>query len=234
MSSYNHEEDWDMDNDGEYSSEEETPEDVDNPLDDDEEDRDDISLTKSNDEDPLYNPKADDEDAQWMQNNYSEHVTKNSRHTDAFLHCPGCFTLLCVDCQRHDVFLNQYRAMFVKNCKVDKQREVRYKKQEIVSNKQRKKEEYKAKLAAKKQAKKLNYEGTQDIVAESSISETKKVAQTSEPLFEYTDRIYTEDEHLYEPEFYYIVTCKKCEYEVAVMDEEEVYHFHNVIASDVM
>ncbi|OQR73324.1 E2F-associated phosphoprotein domain containing protein-like [Tropilaelaps mercedesae] len=28
-------------------------------------------------------------------------------------------TLLCRDCQRHEVYSNQYRAMFVENCRVD-------------------------------------------------------------------------------------------------------------------
>jgi hypothetical protein len=35
------------------------------------------------------------------------------RRSDAVLSCPCCFTPLCYDCQRHDVYLSQYRAMFV-------------------------------------------------------------------------------------------------------------------------
>eukprot|EP00850_Spirogloea_muscicola_P004502 SM000019S05046 [mRNA] locus=s19:661014:661783:- [translate_table: standard] len=38
--------------------------------------------------------------------------------TDAHLSCPACFTTLCIDCQRHDVHVTQYRAMLVKNCRV--------------------------------------------------------------------------------------------------------------------
>ena len=42
------------------------------------------------------------------------------RHqTDAVLSCPACFTLLCVDCQRHVEYENQFRAMFVQSCRVD-------------------------------------------------------------------------------------------------------------------
>lgn len=35
------------------------------------------------------------------------------RQSDATLSCPCCFTPLCYDCQRHEVYVNQYRAMFV-------------------------------------------------------------------------------------------------------------------------
>jgi hypothetical protein len=38
--------------------------------------------------------------------------------SDAVLNCPSCMTLLCLDCQRHDKYKTQYRAMFVLNCVV--------------------------------------------------------------------------------------------------------------------
>lgn len=28
-------------------------------------------------------------------------------------------TLLCTDCQQHDIYLTQFRAMFVQNCRID-------------------------------------------------------------------------------------------------------------------
>jgi len=40
--------------------------------------------------------------------------------TDAVLNCPACFTALCLDCQRHEFYSGQYRAMFVMNCVIDK------------------------------------------------------------------------------------------------------------------
>ncbi|KAH3742816.1 E2F-associated phosphoprotein [Pelomyxa schiedti] len=46
--------------------------------------------------------------------------------TDAHLSCPCCFTLLCVDCQQHEVYHTQYRAMFVRNCKVDRTQTLTY------------------------------------------------------------------------------------------------------------
>uniref|UniRef100_A0A0M3I0Y2 E2F-associated phosphoprotein n=1 Tax=Ascaris lumbricoides TaxID=6252 RepID=A0A0M3I0Y2_ASCLU len=38
--------------------------------------------------------------------------------TDAVLSCPACMTLLTRQCQRHQLYRNQYRAMFVENCKI--------------------------------------------------------------------------------------------------------------------
>ncbi|KAL3995454.1 E2F-associated phosphofamily protein [Acanthocheilonema viteae] len=46
---------------------------------------------------------------------------RNQDHeTDAVLSCPACMSLLTRDCQRHDFYLNQYRAVFVENCNVVK------------------------------------------------------------------------------------------------------------------
>lgn len=43
---------------------------------------------------------------------------RQGRVSDALLSCPSCFTTLCIDCQQHERIPNQYRAMFVQNCKV--------------------------------------------------------------------------------------------------------------------
>uniref|UniRef100_A0A0R3RG21 E2F-associated phosphoprotein n=1 Tax=Elaeophora elaphi TaxID=1147741 RepID=A0A0R3RG21_9BILA len=44
---------------------------------------------------------------------------KDQNHeTDAVLSCPACMSLLTRDCQRHELYLNQYRAVFVENCSV--------------------------------------------------------------------------------------------------------------------
>ena len=39
------------------------------------------------------------------------------RKSDAILSCPGCLTTVCIDCQQHAVFENQFRAMFTMNCR---------------------------------------------------------------------------------------------------------------------
>jgi|SaaInlStandDraft_6_1057023.scaffolds.fasta_scaffold34172_1 hypothetical protein len=38
------------------------------------------------------------------------------------LSCPGCFSILTLDCQRHVDYHNQFRAMFVRNCRVNMDR----------------------------------------------------------------------------------------------------------------
>jgi len=65
-------------------------------------------------EDPYYDPELDDKDAAWLDK------LRKGRVSDAMLSCPGCFTTLCVDCQRHALYPTQYRAMFVLNCEVDR------------------------------------------------------------------------------------------------------------------
>jgi hypothetical protein len=41
------------------------------------------------------------------------------RHSDAVLSCPCCFNIVCMDCQKHKRYANQYRAMFVMGVIVD-------------------------------------------------------------------------------------------------------------------
>jgi hypothetical protein len=38
--------------------------------------------------------------------------------SDAVLSCPACFGMICLDCQRHESFGNQWRAMFAQNVRV--------------------------------------------------------------------------------------------------------------------
>jgi len=91
-------------------------------------------------DDLFYDPMSDGKDQVWMDkrraNYFSKHAKKQEDTTeasgdkeknadtlpnsDAVLNCPACFTTLCVDCQRHDFYQGQYRAMFVVNCVVDR------------------------------------------------------------------------------------------------------------------
>lgn len=50
----------------------------------------------------------------------------SSWRSDAVLNCPACASLLCTDCQRHQVYQTQYRAMFVFNCAVDFQERLQF------------------------------------------------------------------------------------------------------------
>nr|XP_033807238.1 E2F-associated phosphoprotein isoform X2 [Geotrypetes seraphini] len=80
----------------------------------------------------LYDPKEDDRDQAWVDarrqgyhrtNQMQPHATPNS---DAVLNCPACMTTLCLECQRHESYKTQYRAMFVMNCAVMKEEVLRY------------------------------------------------------------------------------------------------------------
>jgi len=70
--------------------------------------------------DPLHDSKADDEDQQWVAKELLRPDEKDLRASDAVLNCPGCFTPVCYQCQRHEEFSRQFRAAEVHNCDVDR------------------------------------------------------------------------------------------------------------------
>ncbi|XP_061742822.1 E2F-associated phosphoprotein-like [Nerophis ophidion] len=88
----------------------------------------------------LYDPDEDDRDQAWVDARRRRYNRKrastgaNGRRSqpaslpssDAVLNCPACMTTLCLDCQRHDKYRTQYRAMFVMNCTVRKDQVLRY------------------------------------------------------------------------------------------------------------
>lgn len=140
-------------------------------------------------DDLLYDPDMDAEDEKWINDKRRSYIFPNEKkesgssklkplpNSDAVLNCPACLSLLCLDCQRHDVYKSQYRAMFVSNCKVITEETLKY----PHKNKR-----------------------------------SKKNAENLDPP--------TEDR--YSP-----VRCSVCNTEVAVYDEDEIYHFFNVLAS---
>jgi len=81
------------------------------------------------DADLFYDPEQDQQDQDWVDSvRQSYQMPGSSSNTagihkllssDAVLNCPACFTVLCLDCQRHEVYHTQYRAMFVVNCTVN-------------------------------------------------------------------------------------------------------------------
>jgi len=81
----------------------------------------------------LYDPNLDDEDQRWMDDLRRTYNTPGASsglkkkenigvkplpNSDAVLNCPACFVVVCLDCQRHEIYKTQYRAMFVMNCSV--------------------------------------------------------------------------------------------------------------------
>ncbi|BAF09434.2 uncharacterized protein [Oryza sativa Japonica Group] len=126
----------------------------------------------------FYDPDLDDVDERWVSKQ------RKGRTSDAVLSCPACFTTLCLDCQRHETYVNQYRAMFVRNCKV--------KTDQILREGKGKRKNRKGKAADS-----------------STTSEGEKKGAVYHP-----------------------VCCEVCSTEVGVFDEDEVYHFFNVIPSN--
>ncbi|KAI6647326.1 hypothetical protein LOD99_12322 [Oopsacas minuta] len=145
----------------------------------------------------FYDPKADDLDEEWVNtqrmayrnieipknmNNSEEDSAKNIPKSDAILSCPGCMVTLCIDCQQHDLYKDQFRAMFVMHCRIEEGEILKYKK--------------------KKQKKKFK----------------RREEMGSTEAVEYD---------VYQP-----VKCGSCQTEVGVFDEDEVYHFYNVLPSE--
>ncbi|KAL0968970.1 hypothetical protein UPYG_G00220630 [Umbra pygmaea] len=166
----------------------------------------------------LYDPDEDDRDQAWVDAKRTSYNLKrrlpssqNRRaqseglpSSDAVLNCPACMTTLCLDCQRHDKYRTQYRAMFVMNCTVNKEEILRYKTLNVKNLRNRKRRK-----------------GRQP---ESAVS-----TPTSSSAMEVTNSgavVGLGGEELYHP-----VQCTECSTEVAVIDKEEVYHFFNILAS---
>ncbi|EGZ12422.1 hypothetical protein PHYSODRAFT_336850 [Phytophthora sojae] len=83
-----------------------------------EEDSDD-SENETVEPDPLYDEQLDDADEQWVQTHFGGARAAKSK-TDATLCCPCCFVTVCMICERHATYTNQYRATAAINCRVKK------------------------------------------------------------------------------------------------------------------
>ncbi|XP_020263604.1 E2F-associated phosphoprotein isoform X2 [Asparagus officinalis] len=118
----------------------------------------------------FYDPNLDEKDELWV------HKQRKGRTSDAVLSCPACFTTLCLDCQRHEKYVNQYRAMFVTNCSIRRDQILRQPKQKPRMSRRR-------------------VDAEKDVV-------------------------------------FYPVCCSVCATEVGVFDEDEIYHFFDVIPSN--
>lgn len=88
----------------------------------------------------LYDPEKDNRDQAWVdakRRGYHAFGLQRPRqkqqpvpNSDAVLNCPACMTTLCLDCQRHESYKTQYRAMFVMNCSINREEVLRYKNSE--------------------------------------------------------------------------------------------------------
>ncbi|XP_078134218.1 E2F-associated phosphoprotein isoform X1 [Sander vitreus] len=105
----------------------------------------------------LYDPDKDDRDQAWVDarrrryevrkrpaagSRSQPRTSQSLPSSDAVLNCPACMTTLCLDCQRHEKYRTQYRAMFVMNCAVKKDEVLRYKTQQEVKPKKNKRKRW--------------------------------------------------------------------------------------------
>ncbi|POM78311.1 Signal transduction response regulator, receiver domain containing hypothetical protein [Phytophthora palmivora] len=81
--------------------------------DDEDEDNETVEL------DPLYDEQLDDADEDWVQTNLRG-TQAVKPETDATLCCPCCFVTVCMVCERHATYTNQYRSTSAINCRVKK------------------------------------------------------------------------------------------------------------------
>ena len=115
---------------------------LENELENDDEENKKKEDTNTTTENLYYDPDLDKQNENWMSDKRSKYKSEESKESniksDAILSCPACFVTVCVDCQRHDLYKNQFRAMFVLNCVIDKTQFLRYERKNV-SKKRRKK-----------------------------------------------------------------------------------------------
>lgn len=153
-----------------------------------------------------YDPKEDEKNEQWIRKKTHTIKDKNGKlkkNSDAILTCPLCFTYLCFDCQRHEIYPNQYRAMFVRNCTVNRNERYRIPKE---NNK-------KSKNKRKRNNKKNNSEEEEEPQSQPNIENTDNTQGTPD-------------------EYYHPVLCSYCQTQVGLLDQNEIYHLFNVIPTD--
>jgi hypothetical protein len=181
------------------------------------------------DEDLFYDKNADDEDQKWVDEQRSGHSkltcltaqgkqrqVRKCANSDAVLNCPGCMSLLSLDCQRHSVYKTQYRAMFVFNCDIDLDEKLEF--------------QGSKKSARKKRPFKVGEEADKarsEVAVSSSCTSTGTMGNSNSQECQTGPSLGSLDGN----GFYYNVKCSVCQTKIAVRDQDEVYHFFNVLAS---
>ena len=181
-------------------------------------------------EDALYDENADEEDEAYVYNvlrsgaadpvaNISKNNSpqkkvppKKPRNSDAVLSCPCCLSIVCMDCQQHERYQNQYRAMFVMNIMVRWDVKMHYD-------------------AAQGELVPVADEATSLPAAAAAAAAASNNNPEKPP-----PRVVVEDHQENESEkddvHYYKVCCANCQTQVASLDmTDEVYHFYGCVAS---
>ncbi|CAH0479935.1 unnamed protein product [Peronospora belbahrii] len=160
-------------------------------------------MDERSEQDPLYDEQLDEVDEQWVQMNLrGVHAAK--LEIDVMLCCPCCFVTVCMACERHTTYTNQYRATTAINCRV--------KRGEILT--------YDASSASNRVPASLPFQKRQNV----STDNDHKTTCTTTPDQQIANLL-QEDE-------FYSVTCSDCGTMVGVFDRNQQYHFFNTLPSN--
>jgi hypothetical protein len=148
------------------------------------------------------------------------------RHSDATLSCPCCFNIVCMDCQRHSRYHNQFRAIFVMGIAVDWHRVLVYDPvhQALISKSDFSSEPNEARPPRHAL---LLFDEEEEHVDDNDVLSWSWLEQ---PVMSTMWRPppTTEGE-------YFAVECANCGTQVAALDmREEVYHFHGCLESSAL
>mmetsp|Transcript_40749 Transcript_40749/g.85347 ORF Transcript_40749/g.85347 Transcript_40749/m.85347 type:complete len:413 (+) Transcript_40749:84-1322(+) len=148
------------------------------------------------------------------------------RTSDAILSCPRCFNIVCMDCQQHDRYVNQYRAMFVMNIGVDWSRRMVY--DEAVG-------ELKLDspgVSGTAGVVRMEEDGDGDGDTAMQLEDGGRTNATLPDTIPHDTTTTMMPNGKEKEELYYSVHCRYCRLELAALDmEDEVYYFFGCIAS---
>jgi len=172
--------------------------------------------------DALYDESADEEDESYVKAHNLAKVAKS----DAVLSCGRCFAVVCVDCQRHVKYENQFRAMFVLEGRTEilPDKVIKYRKKELTQGGKRKaisKVKAQDQPTSPPNKNKSKKSAANPTVLTTSTNETPTLPEQEIEEGDFGDPT------LYD--HYFQVICEACKAEIAVYDREEVYHFYNVV-----
>ncbi|KAL4422228.1 hypothetical protein ABPG77_009703 [Micractinium sp. CCAP 211/92] len=185
----------------------------------------------------FYDPEADDKDEAWIRK------MRRSHRSDAILSCPLCFTTLCIDCQQHDKFENQFRAMFVMNCRVKTKEAValpqptRRGKQQRRQQRRQQQQEQAAQQQQQQQQQGLEGPAGQQQRVDQPAAPVAAHEQQGQPLPAQQAPPMQQPQQQQAPgdaaQRLNPVCCAACDTEVGLRDPAEgLYHFFNVFASN--
>lgn len=159
-------------------------------------------------------PRSDNRDVNAQELRLIEEMNiLKPRDSDAILSCPCCLNVVCMDCQKHEHYKNQYRAMFVMNIGVQWNRRYKHDKErnELVE---------------------FDDAGVTQVIGLSNEAERSR-----ENVAAVAVECDCEDNHPAalndkEDDIFYAVHCATCFTDVAVLNmKDELYHFTGCVAS---